>query len=335
VPLAADVADAAWAGFIPAGQMPGGVNPARGWVGTANHRTLPAGYPYAYSNYFAASWRYRRMIELIDPPGRHAAAAHWRFMWDSHNLMAARTVPILQRALAAHADTADLARRLGEWNLEDEPNEVGPSIFQSVVRHFAELTFRDELGEELTHHMLGAAYYWQERLVQLMQDNSTTWFDDKTTSAIETRDDMIHRAGLLAIEELSRVMGQDPAGWRWGRIHTVTFFSPTLPGHWPAQFLGGGTRPKEGSGETLNRAAYKFEMPYEVTYIASMRFLADLGDSDKVMMVLSGGASGRQFDSHLKDELPAWRSGAPGYLWFSTAQIDAHAQHELRLSPEK
>ena len=331
VPLPADAARDAWAGFIPAAQMPGMVNPARGWVGTANHRTVPASYPYAYSNYFAASWRYRRMIELIDPPARRDATAHWRFMWDTRNLMAARAAPILQVALAAHADTADLARRLADWDLRDDPNEVGPSIFQSVVRHFAELTFRDELGEELTRRLLEAPYYWQERLVQLMQENAAGWFDDKTTSALETRDDMIHRAGLLAIGELGRLMGQDRSEWRWGRIHTVTFFSPMLPGHWPAQLLGGGTRPKDGSGETLNRAAYRFGEPYEVTYIASMRFLADMGDSDKVMMVLSGGASGRQFDAHLQDELAAWRSGEPAYLWFSTAQIDAHARHELQL----
>jgi penicillin amidase len=72
----------AWGGIIPAAQMPGVVNPRRGWAGTANHRTLPADYPFAYSTYFASSWRYRRMMELLDGPNAISAEDHWRFMRD-------------------------------------------------------------------------------------------------------------------------------------------------------------------------------------------------------------------------------------------------------------
>ncbi len=77
VPLPVTDGEDAWAGFIPGEQMPGQLNPARGWVGNANHRTVPADYPFAYSTYFAASWRYRRMLELLDQPGLLGAEDHW------------------------------------------------------------------------------------------------------------------------------------------------------------------------------------------------------------------------------------------------------------------
>ena len=64
-----------------------------------------------------------------------------------------------------------------------------------------------------------------------------------------------------------------------------------------------------------------------------MRIVADLGDPDKVWAVLVGGASGRQFDPHLKDQTGAWLNGEPRYLWFSDAAIAAHKVSELTLTP--
>ena len=96
---------------------------------------------------------------------------------------------------------------------------------------------------------------------------------------------------------------------------------------------GGGTSPKGGSGETLNRASYRYSSPYDAVFIASLRFVADLSDPDKVMALVSGGVSGRQFDPHLMDQLEAWHSGAPAYWWFSDAAIESHAVTEQLLEP--
>jgi len=323
----------AWAGMIPFQQMPGVVNPQRGWAGTANHRTVPADYPYAYSTYFAASWRYRRMLELLDGADVISAEDHWRFMWDTKNTMAAELAPIMASALAADEQTRVMADVLLAWDSMDEPDAVAPTIFQATYREFARLTFEDELGADVAALMLDAFYYWHERLARLSRDNDNAWFDDVTTDERETRDDLLRRAALLARAELTERLGGDMDDWRWGRVHTVTFSSPVIPGKFAATLLGGGTSPKGGSGETLNRASYRFAEPYDAVFIASLRFVADLGDPDKVMALVSGGVSGRQFDPHLTDQLDAWRSGEPQYWWFSDEAIRAHAASELTLEP--
>jgi penicillin amidase len=323
----------AWGGIIPAAQMPGVVNPRRGWAGTANHRTLPADYPFAYSTYFASSWRYRRMMELLDGPNAISAEDHWRFMRDSKNTMAAKLAPIMADALAADDDTREMADVLRAWDAMDDPDAVAPTIFQVTYRQFARLTFEDELGQDVAARMLDGYYFWQERLARLCGENTNAWFDDVTTEARETRDDLFRRAALLARDELTERLGPDLNSWQWGKLHTVTFFSPIIPGKFAAGLLGGGTAPKDGSGETINRATYLYDEPYDSVYIASMRFVADLADPDKVMAVVSGGVSGRQFSPHLKDQLDAWLSGEPGYWWFSDAAISAHIRHEQRLEP--
>jgi penicillin amidase len=210
---------------------------------------------------------------------------------------------------------------------------VAPTVFQAVYREFARQTFIDELGAELSDEMLGSWYYWHERLALMVREDSSSWFDDARTPAIESRDEIFRRAARMARRELAEVAGADSTQWQWGRLHTVTFFSPLVPGKLTANVLGAGTHAKEGSGETINRATYKFGKPWDATSIASLRFVADLADPDKVMAVLVGGASGRQFDAHLKDQTPAWLSGAPRYWWFSDAAIAKHGQTELVLQP--
>jgi len=322
-----------WAGIIPFEQMPGIVNPQRGWAGNANHRTVPADYPHAYSTYFAASWRYRRIRELLDGVDMLGAEDHWRFMQDTKNIMAAELTPIMAAALAAHDDTLALANTLRSWDAVDRSDSVAPTLFQATWREFARLTFADELGESIAELMLDSSYYWQERLVRLSRDNDNAWFDDVTTDERETRDDLLHRAALLARERLTEELGPALRDWRWGKAHTVTFASPIIPGKFAASILGGGTSPKEGSGETLNRGSYRFNKSFDAVFIASLRFVADLSDPDKVMAVVSGGVSGRQFDAHLKDQLEAWHSGEPSYWWFSDEAINSHAEHELYLTP--
>ncbi len=328
-----DGADA-WAGMIPSEQMPGKVNPERGWAGTANHRTVPGGYPYPYSSYFAASWRYRRMLELLDGPDALSAEDHWRFMSDTKNTMAAALAPVIADALADHDDTRAMAEVLNAWDYMDDPDAVAPTIFQATYRAFARLTFEDDLGADVAALMLDSFYYWHERLARLSRDAQDPWFDDVTTDERETRDDLLHRAALLARDELEERLGPDMDDWQWGRVHTVTFYSPVIPGRFAAGLLGGGTTAKAGSGETLNRATYRYWAPYEAVYIDSLRFVADLADQDKVMAVVSGGVSGRQFDRHLKDQLEAWHSGEPQYWWFSDEAIRSHTVSEQWLEPE-
>jgi penicillin amidase len=225
---------------------------------------------------------------------------------------------------------ADLLR---DWNFRDQPDAVAPTIFQATYRDFARLTFEDELGADVANQMLDNFYYWHERLARLSGDNDNAWFDDVGTAPRETRDELLHRAALMARDELTARFGPDMESWNWGRVHTVTFSSPTIPGKWAAALLGGGTRPKDGSGETIDRASYIYAEPFDTVYIASMRFVADLSDPDRVMAVVSGGVSGRQFDPHLKDQLDAWESGEPRYWWFSDEAIRAHTRHELHLQP--
>ncbi|MBW2361737.1 MAG: penicillin acylase family protein, partial [Deltaproteobacteria bacterium] len=323
-----------WQGFIPGDEMPAVVNPARQWLGSANHRIVPADYPYAYSTHFSHSWRYRRLRELLDASNAASVQDHWEILQDAKNSMAARIAPLMLRALERDPAAAPLARILADWDGVDAADSAGAAVFQATYRHFARRTFEDDLGPALTTEYLDDPYYWHERLAQMLQGGAPGWFDDARTPEIETRDDLFRLAAGDARVELKEQLGDDPASWRWGDLHRTTFSSPLRSHPQASDCPNGGTHPARGSGETLHRSAYRASAPYATTFLSSMNFVADLADPDKVTAGIPGGVSGRCNSPHLKDQLTPWLAAEPGAWWFSDREIHRHAVSRTLLTPE-
>lgn len=323
-----------WTGWIPHEKMPHEVNPKKGWLGTCNHTTVGQDYSYYYSSYQAPSYRYQRLKALMNTLGKKTADDFWSFQRDTLNLMAKTIAPIMVNALVKHEKTRAMGTILSKWDYHDDQDLAAPTIFQAVYRHFAQQVFIDELGEELTAAMLGNWYFWRERLQQMVLDNDASWFDDKrTVTKTESRDDIFRRAALTAFQELSLQMGRNSKKWRWGRVHRITYLNPIRQKGIGKGWLGGGTHPVSGSAETLRRNIYDFNQPFDVIISDSLRMVADLNDSEKVMAIFPGGISGRTFHPHAKDQIKRFIKGEKAYWWFSDTAIREHAASVLTLLP--
>lgn len=323
-----------WTGFIPFDEMPAKANDPRGWIGTANHKTTGPDYPYDYSTYFSPYYRYARMSEVLDGGGKVSVDDNWALQRDAKNLMAERLAPIMAEALLAHEDTAQLGEILRDWDYMDLQDAVAPTVFQSVYRHFALRTFQDELGPEVAARMLGTYYFWVVRLETMVVEGNSPWFDDVTTAdATETRDDLFHLAAIDTIREFAPRYLNDPRGWKWGRVHRMTFTNPLRPSGFLSGCLGGGSHAVDGSGETLYRGIYAFSDPYEVSFSAALRMVADLGDPEKVVAVMPSGVSGRTLDRHYTDQVEEYINGNKLYWWFSEGAIERHSQGTLTIEP--
>jgi penicillin amidase len=335
VPLVVKDSTDNWIGWIPWEDMPRAANPARGWLGTCNHLTVGRDYPYHYTSHASPSYRYRRLIQLMDAPGKKSVDDHWAFQRDALNLMAQKIAPILTRVLLIHEDTKKMGQVLSDWDFIDSPDLSAPTVFQAVYREFALLVYSDELGDDLAHDMLDNWYFWQERLQKMVLENTSSWFDNvKTADKRETRDELIHQAALNAGKSLASTLGKDPAKWLWGKVHVQEFVSPIRPSGFGKDFLGGGSHPATGSGVTLYRGMYDFSKPYKVTVSASLRMVADLADPDRILAVLPGGVTGRQFDPHTTDQVEPFMDGKKVYWWFSDKAVKEHTEHTLILNPD-
>ncbi len=324
-----------WGGRIPASEMPGEVNPERGWTGTANHMTAPGDYPYIYTTFASPAYRYRRMSELFAAPQVTASDA-WSAQYDTLNVFARDLAPIFAAALsgAPDRDLKEMGEILSAWDHRDDQFELAPTLFQETVRQLAKLTFEDELGPELTAVYLSNWYVWQERFGLMVQAGDSDWFDNTRTKGEEDLAAMIRQAGKAALERLTSTYGADRKNLLWWEVHTISFQGPLRQTGLAGRLTGNRAMPMSGSGETLMRSLYPYDQPFGSKWFASLRMTADLGDSEKVRAVLPGGVVGRTFHSGLADQNAHWASAdAEIYWWFSDEAINRNSQSVLNLVP--
>jgi penicillin amidase len=149
------------------------------------------------------------------------------------------------------------------------------------------------------------------------------WFVSLGDPTVHGRDDVSGLALDDAAGELRDRIGPDPAKWRWGTLHTVTFahpLSPGLPGPLRALF-DIGPYERAGDGYSVNNGAYSLATPYALRSHASERMLVDLGDLDNSRSVLPTGQSGQPLSRHWGDQAPLWLRGELHPMWFTRGRI--------------
>ncbi|MEL7423090.1 MAG: penicillin acylase family protein [Bacteroidota bacterium] len=321
-----------WLGFIPKQELPHMINPDRGWVGTANHDTRPDDYPYYYSSHFSPYYRYQRLSEALSVKKKLGADDLWALILDTKNMQAAVLTPLFIDALEQDPATQYQADILRQWNYNDDINEVGAAVYNVLYNELLYLILDDELPDELEEMYWQNVYYWNQRVDSMILSNHV-FIDNVNTSEEETLSDLIIEAGLKTEALLTERLGDDPAGWTWGRIHTVYFFSPIRSKGFGSEWLGAELLPKAGSNQTLNRGGFvkNKERKFDVSWFSSFRMVADMDDPDKLMGALSGGSSARILHPYYKSQLKTWQEGTWIPYWISREKVIEHSRYELVL----
>ncbi|MEM9758553.1 MAG: penicillin acylase family protein [Pseudomonadota bacterium] len=320
-----------WVSWIPKDEMPGEFNPRRGWTGTANHDTRPTGYPYTYSTYFSPSYRYRRLVELLDGNDAVSADDHWAYMHDVKNLQAARLAPQLVPLLRS-AGFGELADSLAGWSHEDEADDRAPLVYQTLYQELARATFRDELGDALAAELLGSWYFWQERFDEMVSSTDSSWFDNvETHDRVETLPDVVVSAAKAA----SLRLADRASTATWGDEHRLRFVSPMRRTGFGSAWVGGGDYPMSGSGETLRRARYPFSEPFETAFFASFNLVSDMAEDEEVMTALPGGVAARVLHKHYASQIADWHAEKATPTPLTRAAAQAAAVSTLVLAPSE
>ena len=328
-----------WKGFVPFDQMPHIVNPADGYLATANNKIIDDSYPYALSFHWESPWRSERLSEVLNEQNKFTVEETERLQCDLVSLQAREIVPIILHAYDSvsmtEGDVKTVLEYFRNWNFEMRKEDVGPALFQTTINKLVYNIFHEKMGDQLYALYDTLASTPLSALSHLLNNPESEWFDDPSTPARETRDDMIRKSVGDALVLLRNELGGDIKEWQWGRLHTVTFGHVFGSNKLLSGFFNVGPFPVGGSHATINVGQYFLAHPFQSAVGPSMRQVMNLADIDDSRTVLPPGQSGQVFTSHYKDQIPLWLNGAYKIRPMLRSTIEATCKDVLTLKAVK
>ena len=309
--LAAD-----WNGVVSLRSLGVLVNPARGFVASANNRISPRSDVFIGTLFEPAS-RGQRIQELLkvyrNPSVRDVQVMQQDVVSPYARAFLKRIVPVLKRGANRYGEFEKHAlATLTQWDATQSSLDIGASIYAALLQRMMWNTFEDELGQQLYYDWSFVSNIPLRRIDELIDIPTHELWDDTRTPQREDMSWIAIRSFIEAIRELRMHFASDrDTAWRYGTLHTITF--PHLFGSnelmRPVMNLGPFDIP--GSQTTLNNTEWSIAQPYATRVASSMRIISDMDDSVQYSVV-PGGCSGEPLSEHYADQLQLWLKG--GYV---------------------
>lgn len=324
-PVDGSSADFDWAGTIPDDQLPFALNPPQHYVASANGRPAAAGFPHYLGWMWDASYRTRRIHELLRTHERVTVEQMQQFQMDAHDAAAEAFVPVLVAAFDRRpfgdASVKAAIEELRHWNFEAAPESVAPTIWWAWFKKFSNAVWQDNLDAAGVESWQGSWGFsgTNERLpiVEVLEyltreKPNSPWFDDVRTPQVETRDDVVASSFVAAVGQLIKEGGTDVREWKWEKTNVLRLHSLLQQ---PALDRGGIA--VRGDGFTLCPGGEGGE----VSGGASWRMLVDLANPAHSFGVYPGGQSDDPTNPHYDDQVKPWAEGKYlPLLFYSTTQ---------------
>ncbi|NMO13492.1 penicillin acylase family protein [Pyxidicoccus fallax] len=342
VPVPGWTGEYEWQGYIPFEDLPASLNPPAGYAATANNKITSDDYPYVIAHNWFPGYRAKRITDLLAEGTKHTVEDMRRIQSETYSIPAELMRPHLLAVKPADDAQAQALKALAEWDLRFEVDSVGATIFQAWYIHVLRALLRHKLQPKLAQRYLESDYerhgsMHMPLVIELMGKPDDAWWDDPATPERETRDDILRRTLGEALRWLGEHHGQDPKGWAWGNVHTVTYQHMTLGG--PAspgplrRLANTRTLPARGDNYSVDGASFLWHQPFKVVHGTALRMIVDLGDLSKSVAIHAPGQSEHLYHPH-RDDLLELNSQVRYHPLLHTRQaVEAHVRNTLTLQP--
>jgi penicillin amidase len=329
----------AWGGYLAWGEQPRSVNPLPGFVVTANNRVAAELPPAISRGFWEPPYRATRIAALLGQFHEAGVEDMARIQADVVSLQAAGILAHLVRPVA-HALEDPCARRgaslLLAWDCRMLADSAAAALYHLFYQELLRRCFRPVMDRQAP----GAfeKYFSTLHLAVPAADaalltSDPMWLPDGLRGTVE--------ACLVAAWNAAVIrLGADPAMWRWGPLHTLTFLHGFGRGRGLAARalawlldLNRGPYARPGDGMTVNLGAFLLTAPFKTMVGPSYRQIVDLGDPDASRWIIAGGVSGDPRSSHYADQIEPWLRGEYRPMRLRPL-ADARRGDVLHLAPE-
>jgi penicillin amidase len=335
-----------WVGYLRFRDLPSMYDPPSDYIATANNAVVGPTYPHLLTKDWDYGYRSQRIVDVLTASPPMTLAAMQALQFDNRNPMAPTLVPhllrlcqdLLRSGTSANAVVASGCDQLKSWDFTQPASGAmseGAAFYNSVWRALLADTF-DELSGDVR---ASGSDRWMTVVTWLLRHPDNWWWDshsDAGTSVVETRDDILKQALSDGAAQLADEQGSDPAGWSWGRLHTLELTSPTFgdSGIAPLEMLFNRGPVETSGGEAhVNATSWVAYDGFDVTLGPSMRMVVDLSHLNGSRWVNLTGQSGHVFNSHYWDQTPLWATGQTLPWAFTADAVAAAGDQVLTLNP--
>src|ERR1700712_3406607 len=153
-PVAGWLSQNDWSGrYVPFDSLPSELNPAEGFIVTANQAVPGPDYRYHLTDEFDQGYRSQRIRDLITAAikdGKRLDVADMtKMQLDSRNPIAPVLVPYLMRQLMTSGYYAEGQRLLLDWDYSQPADSAAAAYFNAVWSKLLRLTLQDQLPQSL------------------------------------------------------------------------------------------------------------------------------------------------------------------------------------------
>lgn len=298
-----------WIGAIRFEDMPQTFNPPSNFIIAANNRPVSAEYPHFLGRQWAASYRARRITELINAKAKLSLDDNAAIQGDTVSLQFREFVPLLTSFVSPQNDDE---RRALELLRSSDGNTGGSSAAAAIyAAWYQQLAYRltgDDLGLRLLSRYEERFDYVSRFLTSALKDPASPWCDDVNTPERESCNDLLGQTFRRALADLRSRLGPDVQSWRWDKLHVAVF--PHQPFHRIAfvRELFSRSIPNGGDRSTINIGPYGFNRDFEQYASPGYRQLVSLTNPNDGRFILSTGQSGHFLSAHYDDFLSDWQA---------------------------
>ncbi len=352
-----------WDGFADPMLHPYDQDPPDGWLGTANHRTVPRGYGMQLSN----SWFYPERAERIAAlaaTGRHDTQSMIAMQYDQTSPFVAKlqnmfSAPGMAEGLQAAINALPAAERskaleaysrLMKFDGKMAATSADAALYSAFLYQSARETFLDELGPDSTPAWKAlvetANSSYSAQADHLLGREDSPFWNDTRTAQREDKPTILARSLAGAVTLLESKLGSERSAWQWGKLHTYNWTTETsqLAQYMSSSqrtsinaikgYLDRGPYPAGGDHGTLNVAAYNWGENFDTWLIPAMRIVVDFGREEPLIGLNSSGQSGNPASKHYADGIDAWLKGSYMSFPFQSQNLDkVYGNKRLLLMP--
>lgn len=329
-----------WAGFHDADQLPSVQDPADGWLATANEMNLPPDHPAerTVSHDWYHPYRWQRLAEELSGRTGWTVRDCVDLQSDYLSIPARRLLPVLADLSSAQPRLQAALDLLRGWDAVETASSPAAALFEVWYRRHLRpavllAALRRILPEERCAQALARILPAEDTSadarvdLQLLLEPGDRLGPDPARVLRELC--LSSLAG--AVEEVTALLGDDPATWAWGRLHRAE------PRHALHEVLAGrdwtrvGPAPRGGSGDTVGSTTYTPDFVQSAG--ATFRIVVDVGSWDDSVAMNSPGQSGDPGSEHYDDLFDLWAADSAFPLYYSRALVEQHTSSRILLRP--